>query len=180
MKNYQRLHYNDCRIQKGDDAIPVSKQECFTPGEPSTPENPHKQKWYYDPESKFAVRMERNEKNEDLCRWNDSNLRKSERTGAARAEWESEYDETILYQDCYFRDAAEIVEDKMRLEALFAALDKLEPGLRELAGMVAVGARKKDIADRFGISVDGVRCREQKLYKILRSDKVLKSFFEND
>ena len=179
MKNYQRLHYNDCHIQKGDDNIPVSKRECFTPGEPPTPENPHKQKWYYDPESKFAVRMERNEKNEELCRWNDSSMRKSERHSAARTEWECEYNDSI-YQDCFTRDAAEIVEDKMRLDALFAALDKLEPGLRELAGMVAAGTRKKDIAEYFGLTLDGVRYREQKLYKIMGANKDLKSFFEND
>ena len=179
MKNYQRLHYNDCHIQKGDGNIPVSKRECFTHGEPPTPENPHKQKWYYDPESKFAVRMERSEKNEKLCRWNDSSLRKGERNNAVRTEWESEYEDSI-YQDCYSRDAAEIIEDKMRLEALLAALDKLEPGLRELAGMVAIGTRKNDIAEHFGLSLDGVRYREQKLYKILRADKALKSFFEND
>ena len=80
MKNYQRLYYKNYYAQneKGE-YIPVSKKACFAPAEPPTEDNPYKQKWFYDPEAGYAVRLERNKQNEDIHRLNDTSLKREER-----------------------------------------------------------------------------------------------------
>ncbi|NLN65375.1 MAG: hypothetical protein GX144_08205, partial [Clostridiaceae bacterium] len=80
MKNYQKLFYKNYYAQneKGE-YIPVSRKVCFAPAEPPTEDNPYKQKWFYDPEAGYAVRLERNKENEDIHRLNDTSLKKEER-----------------------------------------------------------------------------------------------------
>ena len=80
MKNYQRLSYQHYYAQ--DDSgryVPVSRAECFaTPQEP-TADCPFKQRWFYDHEAGYAVRLERNERGEDTYRANATSLKRDER-----------------------------------------------------------------------------------------------------
>lgn len=80
MKNYQRLFYRNYYAQneKGQ-YIPVSRKACFAPAEPPTEDNPYKQRWFYDPEAGYVVRLKRNKQNEDIHRLNDTSLKKEER-----------------------------------------------------------------------------------------------------
>lgn len=80
MKNYQRLHYKNYYAQneKGE-YIPVSRKACFAPAEPPTDANPFKQRWFYDPEANYAVRLERNQLGEEVHRTNGTSLRREER-----------------------------------------------------------------------------------------------------
>ena len=77
-------------------------------------------------------------------------------------------------------DIIAIVEDKELLDALISALDRLSPDDRKLWDFLNSKARKQVIADHFNLTLDGVRYREQRLFKILRSDGTLKRFFEKD
>ena len=80
MKNYQKLFYKNYYAQneKGE-YIPVSRKACFAPAEPPTEDKPYKQRWFYDPEAGYAVRLERNNQNEDIHRLNDTSLKREER-----------------------------------------------------------------------------------------------------
>ena len=70
-----------------------------------------------------------------------------------------------------------IAEEKALLKALFSALDRLTPDARVLWDCLITETKKQDIADRFHITIDGVRYREQKLFARIRADKTLQSFF---
>lgn len=80
MKNYQKLYYKHYYAQnENGEYIPVSRKACFAPAEPPTEDKPYKQRWFYDPEAGYAVRLERNKQNEDIHRLNDTSLKKEER-----------------------------------------------------------------------------------------------------
>ena len=165
--------------------IPVSRAECFAPGELPTPENPYKQRWYYELESKIAVRLERGPHGEALYRFNDTSIKGAERDRDRKAERECSYEDCIhrlRFHDpdmSHRDDVAAIAEERAMLTALFDALDALTPEYRELWDMLIDKTRKNVIAGKFGLTLDGVRCREQKLFEILRSDTALKGFIVN-
>ena len=48
-------------------------------GEEPTAENPYKQRWYFDPEGGYIIRLLRNEQGEKLYRDNATSIRKEER-----------------------------------------------------------------------------------------------------
>lgn len=80
MKNYQSKYYKNYYAQneKGE-YIPVSRKACFSPAEPPTEVNPYKQRWFYDEEAGYAVRLERSELGEKVHRSNDTSLKREER-----------------------------------------------------------------------------------------------------
>ena len=67
--------------------------------------------------------------------------------------------------------------DKALLKALFSALDRITPEYRELWDCLTSKTKKRDIAKRLHITIDGVRYREQKLFDQIRADEGLKNFF---
>jgi hypothetical protein len=75
-------------------------------------------------------------------------------------------------------DIAAIIEDKEKLSILFAALAQLSSDDQDLWDFLVKNEKKQVIADHFGLTLDGVRYREQRLYKKIRSDETLKKFFE--
>ena len=77
-------------------------------------------------------------------------------------------------------DITEIIEDKHLLSTLFSALEKLSPEDRELWNLLKTKAKKKVIADKLNLSIEGVRYREKRLFDKLRSDEALKKFFEKN
>lgn len=76
-------------------------------------------------------------------------------------------------------DITAIMEDRELLSALFSVLDRLSPEDQELWDCLRDKVKKQEVADKLGLTLDGVRYREQRLFKILRSDPALKIFFEN-
>ena len=80
MKNYQRLFYRNYYAQneKGQ-YIPVSRKACFAPAEPPTEDKPYKQRWFYDPEAGYAVRLARTADGDKLGRRNAADLKAAER-----------------------------------------------------------------------------------------------------
>jgi hypothetical protein len=75
-------------------------------------------------------------------------------------------------------DIVAIVEDKEKLSILFVALAQLSSDDQDRWDFLVKNEKKQVIADRFGLTLDGVRYREQRLYKKLRLNETLKKFFE--
>lgn len=85
MKNYQKLNYHNYYAQNQDgEYVAVSRRECFAPPEAPTDKIPFKQRWYYDPEAGYAVRLARTAEGDALGRRNDADLKSDERYQARK------------------------------------------------------------------------------------------------
>lgn len=87
MRYYQKLYYKHFYAQneKGQ-YIPVSKKVCFAPAEASDADNPYKQRWFYDPEAGYVVRLARTLEGDKLGRRNAADLRSAERYEEGKTE----------------------------------------------------------------------------------------------
>ncbi|HBL84723.1 MAG: hypothetical protein A2Y17_11360 [Clostridiales bacterium GWF2_38_85] len=210
MKNYQSLYYPEYYTMLSDgNSIKTSRRECFAPPEEPTEDNPFRQRWYYDPEAGYAIRLSRNKMGDDIGKRNAADLKSEERYQVHKSQcvWKNtnkcnqdcdhcnrrenrtvELDKTYTDENngriSKFDPADEsadittIIEDKALLAALISILDKLSPEDRELWEFLKTKVKKQAIADRYNLTLDGVRYREQRLFAKLRSDKALCDFFE--
>jgi len=65
-------------------------------------------------------------------------------------------------------DVAELIEDKLRLEELYAALDELDPDNRRIIELFSIGKSEREIATDIGLSQKAVNKRKTKLFAQLR------------
>jgi len=65
-------------------------------------------------------------------------------------------------------DIAELVADKLLLEALAAALNELDPQNRIIAELYGAGLSEREIAAQVGLSPKGVHKRKAKIFDQLR------------
>ena len=80
MKNYQRLYYQHYYAQKPDgECVPVTRKECFAPATPPTADNPYPQRWFYDLEAGYVIRLARTKTGDDLGKRNAADLKSEER-----------------------------------------------------------------------------------------------------
>jgi len=80
MKNYQRLYYQHYYAQKPDEScVPVTRKECFAPATPPTAVNPYPQRWFYDLEAGYVIRLARTKTGDDLGKRNAADLKSEER-----------------------------------------------------------------------------------------------------
>ena len=80
MKAYQALHYRNYYAQdESGDYVLVTRKECFAPSEQHTEANPFKQRWFYDFEAGYAVRLSRDENGELIGKRNGADLKAKER-----------------------------------------------------------------------------------------------------
>ena len=189
MRNYQKLYYQHYfEILPNGTETEVTRRECFAPAEDPSPANPYKQRWWYDPEASYAIRLPRTKMGEMLGKRNAANLKAEERYQARKAEkCPGELDKPIACGDdgnTVFlevvdetADVLAILEDRERLSALISALNKLAPDDRELWDCLVNNVKKQDIADRFKLTLDGVYYREKRIKSILCSNETLKSFY---
>ncbi|MCD7772243.1 MAG: hypothetical protein LUH23_09195 [Oscillospiraceae bacterium] len=117
MLHEQWQHYDECYILvevENDDGekelkeIKVSKAECFAPGEAPTEDNPYKQRWYYDPDKKIAVRLPRNEMGQKIYQGNACDLKPKERNTARQSECVGQHNKKmcpITCDTCPFKDS---------------------------------------------------------------------------
>jgi hypothetical protein len=61
------------------ETISVTRAECFAKPEEPSAANPYKQRWFYDPEAGYAVRLERNQRGEETYRTGAASLKRDER-----------------------------------------------------------------------------------------------------
>ena len=87
MKHYQKLYYKHFYAQdENGEYIPVSKKVCFAPAEAPDTTNPYKQRWFYDPEAGYAVRLARTAAGDKLGRRNAADLKAVERYEISKTE----------------------------------------------------------------------------------------------
>ena len=189
MRNYQKLYYQRYfNLFPSGSEKEVTRRECFAPAEEPTLANPYKQRWWYDPEASYVIRLPRNQKGDDLGKRNAADLKSQERYQVRRAEnCPGELDKPIAYGDDgnevfieimdETANVLAIIEDQALLDTLVSVLDKLAPEDRELWNCLANKVKKQDIADRFNLTIDGVYYREKRLKSILRADTTLKTFY---
>ena len=189
MRNYQKLYYQHYfQMFPNGTETEVTRRECFAPAEEPTPTNPYKQRWWYDPEASYAIRLPRNQMGDDLGKRNAADLKAEERYQIRKVEnCPGELDKPIAYGDDdneivkevedETADVIAIIEDQALLDALISVLDRLKPDDRELWELMKVKAKKQDIADCFHITLDGVYYREKRIKSILCSNETLKSFY---
>ena len=80
MKNYQRVNYRKYYAQdENGKYVEVDRKTCFASAEPPTKDNPYKQRWFYDEEAGYVVRLSRTKESEDIHRFNSSSLKREER-----------------------------------------------------------------------------------------------------
>ena len=191
MKNYQKLYYQHYyEMLPNGMETEVSRRTCFAPDEEPTPSNPFKQRWFYDPEASYVIRLPRNQMGDDLGKRNAADLKAAERYQVRKIKnCPGELDKHISFDDGNEvllevedekADILAILEDREKLSALISVLNMLAPDDRALWACLANKVKKQDIADSFGITLDGVYYREKRLKAILRSDATLKTFYEKD
>lgn len=208
MKNYQRVNYRKYYAQdENGKYVEVDRKTCFATAEPPTEDNPYKQRWFYDEEAGYVVRLARNQANEDIHRFNSTSLKRNERyrDGKFACVWEKtkncdqnceqcnrknksrtvELDKTwtgnkdemvsIFEPEDESQNIINIIENQELITALSSALNNLSSEDKELFNFLLNNEKKKIIAEKFNITVDGVRYRELQLRKKLLSNKDLKN-----
>lgn len=192
MRDYQKLYFQHYYTMAPEGVeTEVSRRECFAPPEDPTPDCPFIQRWWYDQEAGYAVRLPRSPLGEKLGKRNAADRKKQERTVIHDAKYtDVELDKPINYSDDGSEvfteledetaDVYAICEDQAQLDALLDVLNTLSAEDRELWELMISKAKKQEIADRFHISLDGVRYREKRLKGILGSYPVLKAFYTDN
>ncbi len=80
MKNYQRVNYRKYYAQdENGNYVEVDRKTCFASGQAPTEDNPYKQRWFYDEEAGYVVRLSRTKESEDIHRMSSSSLKREER-----------------------------------------------------------------------------------------------------
>ena len=65
-------------------------------------------------------------------------------------------------------DVAELIEDKLRLEELYTALNELDPDNRRIIELFSIGKTEREIATDIGLSQKAVNKRKTNLFAQLR------------
>ena len=192
MRDYQKLYFQHYYTMTPEGIeTEVSRRECFALPEEPTPDCPFIQRWWYDQEAGYAVRLPRSPLGEKLGKRNAADRKKQERTLISDAKYtDVELDKPISNGDDSSEvfteledeaaDVYAIYEDQAQLDALLHVLDTLSDDDRKLWELMISRAKKQEIADRFHITLDGVRYREKRIKGIIGSDPVLKSFYTDN
>lgn len=188
MKNYQKLHYERYYLMDNHgNTTPCTRAACFAAPE-ERPGCEYRQRWYYDEEAGYALRLPRTQMGEDLGLRNQSDLKKDERYRDRRAT-QASIDQPRFNDDGnevggldFADDSAcveQIVEDMDTLAGLTRILAQLSDDDRALIRFLLRKARKSEIASYFNITVDGVRYRELQLRKKLGKNPDFQKIREN-
>ena len=178
MLNYQKDHYSHYYMMfSNGTSVECSRSECFAVPA-NLPTCPFRQRWFYDKEADYAVRLPRTQMGEDLGLRNQADLKKEERYRNRRAtqvsidqpRYNDDGDEVGVLD---FADPNVDIETQFIDQDSFARLNLLLAQLketdRELIAFLQAHTPKQTIADHFGISIDGVRYRELQLRKRIKS-----------
>ena len=184
MLNYQKLHYDHYYVMNEiGETTTCSRAECFAP-ETYLPQCPYRQRWFYDPEAGYAVRLPRNHKGDELGLRNQADLKREERYASRRA-GQTYIDQPYSGNDgdsdhgMDFIDKTacveQIVSDMDTLNRLVDILNQLPIADQELLRFLVTKTPKTKVASHFKITVDGVRYRELQLRKKLRNHPAFKN-----
>lgn len=189
MLNYKSIHYGTYHIMHEDGtSCQTNRKTCFAPAEPITEDNPYKQRWFYSPDRKLAIRLPRNELGEQLGKKNAAELKAEERIRDNTVKFlvsldkpiDTNDDGTAVYME--IEDKNESIErdyiTSERQKAIYTVINTLSMEDQELWQCLVHKVKKEEVAKRLGISIDGVTYRQKRLYRILLANPLLKNFFE--
>lgn len=126
MKNYQKLHYNNYyELKENGEYIAVSRIECFAKAKNPDESNQYKQRWYFDPEAGYAVRLPRNENSYIVSKRNAADLKASERRQSSQWSYIWADENAFDYDSDSESDPATIYEDIALWKELGKALKTL-------------------------------------------------------
>mgnify|MGYP002709910715 CR=1 FL=1 len=188
MKNYQALHYNQYFIMNdANTTTSCTRRACFAPPE-DIPGCAYPQRWFYDPEAGYAVRLSRNAHGDAIGRRCMADLKKTERVQERSASNVS-LDKPRAGSDGDDLGGMDVADTSVNIEQLIADADSLQHLMailaqlteddRALIDLLCRKAKKADIAERFQITVDGVRYRELQLRKRLLKNPDFQKMFRN-
>ena len=187
MQNYQQWNYKHYYTVSPDGVeTEVSRHECFAPAVEPSPDCPYIQRWFYDCEAGYALRLPRNAKGEELGKRNAADRKKLERIKALKytaieLDKPIGYDEggTAIYTELGDEGANidAIYEENARYDLLTDFLNTLTEDDQKLWELMTAKTRKQDIAETFHITLDGVRYRENRLKGIVRANPQLRRYY---
>lgn len=188
MRNYQKLHYHTYFLMNEDNStVPCDRQTCFAAPE-DLPGCAYPQRWFYDPEAGYAVRLSRNAHGDAIGRRCMADIKKTERV-QERCAGNVSLDKPRAGSDGDDLGGMDVADTSVNIEQLIADADSLQHLLailaqlteddRALIDLLCRKAKKADIAERFQITVDGVRYRELQLRKRLLKNPDFQKMFRN-
>lgn len=182
MKNYQKLYYQHYYAQKPNgEHVAVSRRECFAPPEEPTAENPFRQRWFYDCEAGYAIRLSRTKEGDVIGKRNAADRKADERYAERRSQciWK---DTNNCDQDCVRcnRKVSRTVEmDKTYTEGDDGLISKFE--LTDESADIAAIVEDKALLAVLASVVDRLTPEEMKLWEFLKVNvkkQVIADFFK--
>ena len=178
MKNYQSLHFDRYYVMDGHgNHVSCSRSECFAAPD-DLPGCPYKQRWLYDAEAGYAVRLPRTKLGDDLGRFNQAFLKKEERYRNRRSAQVS-IDQPRFNDDGDEVGGMDFADPNVNIEGRFIEQDsyrrltellsQLKEADRQLIKFLRAKTPKQQVADFFGITLDGVYYREKQLKKRIKA-----------
>jgi hypothetical protein len=149
VKNYQKLYFSRYYAQdKNGEYVPVARSECFAPPE-ELPDNPYPQRWFYDAEAGYAVRLARTAEGDALGKRNNADLKAEERRWARENQCVGIHDARCPAgcEGCPYRDgcdAPERLEDGKGCKRKCDCCDRFERRILELDRPAATGEEDAD------------------------------------
>jgi len=132
MRNYQKLHYDNYYLMNEDGTtVLCDRKTCFAPPEQLT-DTPYIQRWFYDPEAGYAVRLSRNAHCDAIGRRCMADLKKNERVQERRAGQVS-LDKPRFNSEGDDMGGMEFEDTSVNIEQLIADADSLHQLLTILA-----------------------------------------------
>ena len=169
MQHYQTLTYRHYYVQDVTGQFhPATKQECFARAEKPTEDNPYKQRWFYDPEASYVIRLARTKEGDALGRRNAADLKAQTRQNDSDAEnglesLDARLDVGGELPIANASDVAELAADRIILAKLLEALDSLD---HQILKLLKVGMSEKKIGEQIGLSQMGVNKRKWQMIRL--------------
>ena len=178
MLNYQKFHFSHYYVMDTNGmTAPCTRCECFAAPD-DLPGCPYKQRWLYDAEAGYAVRLPRTKLGDDLGRFNQAFLKKEERYRDHRSAQVS-IDQPRFNDDGDEVGGMDFADPNVDIEGRFIEQDsyrrltellsQLKEADRQLIKFLRAKTPKQQVADFFGITLDGVYYREKQLKKRIKS-----------
>lgn len=178
MLNYQKLNYHRYFVMNArGESRQCSRSECFAAPD-DLPGCPYKQRWLYDEEAGYAVRLPRTKLGDELGRFNQAFLKKEERYRDRRSAQVS-IDQPRFNDDGDEVGGMDFADPNVDIEGRFIEQDsyrrltellsQLKEADRQLIKFLRAKTPKQQVADFFGITLDGVYYREKQLKKRIKA-----------
>ena len=128
MRNYQKFYYKHFYTVSPDGVeTEVSRQECFAPGVDPSPDCPYVQRWWYDNEASYALRLPRDAYGEKLGKRNAADRKKQERVDAKAPKYTAiALDKPIGYSECGTTIYTELEDESADIDVMYEEIARFD------------------------------------------------------